>query len=181
MHGDDDDIQLRQHRVVQIQRPIVEDVNLGALQNRDAGEPLLEAVDGFELSVKLAPRQATCDAYGFRVVGDGDVLVSALACRLDHVREIVCAVGRVGVDLEVSADVRELEQPWQLAFPGRLNLASRLAQLRRNPGQADGVEDLLLGTAADAARAAEDPVFVDLEPAFDAARCEWQCCAPSSR
>jgi hypothetical protein len=55
-------------------------------------------------------------------------------------------------------------------YPGGLNLAPRLAQLRRNPWKADRVIHLLLGAPRDAARPAEDAVLVDLETMFQTER-----------
>jgi hypothetical protein len=44
------------------------------------------------------------------VLGDRDVLVAALACRLRHLLERVAPVGEHGVHVEVAAYVTDLDQ-----------------------------------------------------------------------
>ena len=64
---------------------------------------------------------------------------SAMAC------DVVLAVGFGGVHVQVAAQVGAIDQPGQRSRRGRFDLAARLAQLRRNPVEAERGVDVLLG------------------------------------
>ena len=55
------------------------------------------------------------------------------------------------------------DQLRQTPSPGRLDLAAILAQLRRNPGQADGGEHRFFCLAGDPLLVVKDPVLVDFQ------------------
>ena len=97
------------------------------------------------------------------MVGDRDVLVAQRASRLDHLGEGGLAVARVGVHLQVAADVFERDELRERVRLGERDLTAVLAQLRRNPVETECVIDVPLGAARDALRSAEDPVLVQLE------------------
>ena len=100
------------------------------------------------------------------MVGDGDVFVPQLARRKGHVFDAVAAVGVLAVHVQVAANVVLGDELGQAPCHGRLDLAPVFPQFGRDPGQIDaGVHLFLLG-AADAAGAAEDAVFVDLQAAL---------------
>lgn len=65
--------------------------------------------------------------------------------------------------VQIALEVGALHQPGQGPLAGGLDLALALAQLRRDVGQAHGLEHGLLGLAGHPALAPEHPVFVDLE------------------
>ena len=68
------------------------------------------------------------------------------------------------VDMQVPPDLVQRDERGQSAFCGGLHLASVLAQLRRDPGQAETAVDILLGGPGDAFLALENAVLVDLQP-----------------
>jgi hypothetical protein len=133
-----------------------------------AGRVRLKPFDLAKLLVESRAREAAGNANRLRVIGDGHVLIAARAARLDHLRQVVFPV-RVGrVDLQIAADVGQLDERRETARLRRLDLAARFPDLRRDPRQADGFEHLALLAPADAAGAAEDAVLVDLEAVFEA-------------
>src|SRR6266851_5696393 len=70
------------------------------------------------------------------------------------------------MQMQVTADVGELDQLWQLALARQLDLARAFAQLRRNPRQADRGIDVRFGSAGQAGGLifhGVDAVLVDLE------------------
>ena len=95
-----------------------------------------------------------------------DVLEAALARGLGHLLDRVAPVGGDGVHVQVAAQVGLLDQHRDLAGLAERELAAVLAQLRRDPRQAEALVDLLLGRAAVglARRVVEDPVLADVQP-----------------
>src|SRR5207253_6996879 len=66
--------------------------------------------------------------------------------------------------LQVAADVLDLDEARQTMLAGERDLATRFAQLRRHPVEAERVVDLLFGLARDPPRALEQSVLVELVP-----------------
>ena len=77
------------------------------------------------------------------VVRDGDVLVAQGAGGFGHLLERGAAVARDRVHVQIAADLGQFDQARQAALGGGLDLALVLAQLRRNPGQAESLVDAL--------------------------------------
>src|SRR5207245_9261331 len=100
------------------------------------------------------------EAHG--VIGDGDVLEVRVPGRARHRLERVLAVGPVGLRLEVAAEIARLDQARERTRARRLDLALVLAQLGRDPGEAEAVVDLLLGAPRYPPRAAKEAVLVEL-------------------
>lgn len=161
--GGEDVVELLQRLVVEIELAVLEDVDLGPVKDRDLGQLAAEGLDRAMLPFQRRPIEPARNAQRLRVVRDRDVLVATRDARLDHLAERVLAVGRVRVHVEVSADLTELDELRQLPVASGLHLAAVFAQLRRDERKPHGVEDLLLGTTADATFAPEDAVLVDLE------------------
>ena len=82
--------------------------------------------------------QAVGHGQRLGVVGDGDVLVAALARGLGHLLERGAAVGLGGVHVEVAADVAQFHQFGQAAFVRRLRFrrCSRAAPAESTAGRA---------------------------------------------
>jgi len=137
VNGGDHDVERGKGVVRKIQRAVLQDVDLDALEYAHAPQPGIQAVDGHTL-----PREARCiEAVGHGlpagVLGDRDVGEPLLLRRRDHGLEGVVSVGLVGVHVEVAREVGPLHQRRQLAALCRLDLAAVLAQLRGDPRQAD--------------------------------------------
>ncbi len=79
------------------------------------------------------------------MLGDGAVGVTACPARAHHGLERDLPIAAVGMHVQVGAQVLELDQPGQRAGASELDLAGRLAQLGRDPGQIERPVDLLLG------------------------------------
>jgi hypothetical protein len=101
---------------------------------------------------------------GRRVVGVREVLVAAGERGLRHLLDRVAPVGgdRVRVHVALRSPPRSGAGSRRR---GRLELAAVLAQLGRDPRQAEALVDLLLGRAAVrlAGRVVEDPVLGDVQ------------------
>ena len=134
------------------------------MRTRDAVEPLVELVDFGPLLPQPAGVQPVDHRHPLRVVGDGDVLQPALLGGGGHLLDRGRAVGPRAVHVQVAADVAQLDQLGQLAGVGPIELAPGLAQLGRETGQVQRAVDLLFRAAGDLLLAAEDAVFVDLQP-----------------
>ncbi len=100
------------------------------------------------------------------MVGDRNVFVPLVRRGPNHRGQVVAAVARSRVHLEVAAQVPEFHEVGELPLPGRFDLAAIFAQLRRDPGQADRLGHLALGAPADALLPLEHAVLVDLEAAL---------------
>ena len=97
------------------------------------------------LAAQLLGRDVVAEPVAGRVVGDRQVLVSALARGQRHLLDRVVTVGGHRVAVQVAADVLQLDQPRQRPVAGGLQLAAVLAQLRLDVGEAEALVDLLLG------------------------------------
>ena len=133
-------------------------------------------------------RAALVEAVGHRqrlaVIGDGDVLQPGLARRHRHrPRCRPCRRSRWCACAGRRADRRDRSRRGSRTRGGGLDLAAHLAQLRRNPVEAERRVDVLLALAGDRGLVgdAEQPVLVQLEARGRSRGRAARCCAPSSR
>lgn len=82
------------------------------------------------------------------MIGNGHVGVAAVTARLDHLGNRVLPVGVRRVHLKVALNVANLDEARQRSILRRFDLPAVFPQLRRDPGQTDGLEDVCLGPAA---------------------------------
>jgi hypothetical protein len=79
--GDQDDVELFEHIVGQVQRPVRQDVELDPLEQDYAVEPLADLLDLLPLHAKACSIKTSGHSGGLAVVGDGAILIAALlAC-----------------------------------------------------------------------------------------------------
>ena len=97
------------------------------------------------------------------MVRDGDVGITERPRRLDHLRHGRLAVARVGVHLQITADLLERHQRRQFMLARQRDLVAAFAQLRWYPIESQRGVDFLLRASADALRAAVQPVFVQFQ------------------
>ena len=159
---DADHVELGERLVVDVERAVPVDVDLGAGEQADAVELGVEALDLAPLAAELPRVTAARHGEAHGVVGDGDVCEARFLRGARHRLQRVGAVGPVGLRLEVAAEIARLDQARERARARRLDLALVLAQLGRDPGEAEAVVELLLGAARDPPRAAKEAVFVQL-------------------
>ena len=157
----DDVVESGEHLVGQRQRPVLEDVDLDALQYRDAADR--ERVDRLGLARERRRVEAVGRTQELGVVGDADVGEAGVAGRGDHRRERRAAIAPVGVDVQVALQVRAGHERRQAPLAGRVDLAAILAQLGRDPRQAHRREHLFLRAPAHLPLAAEQAVFVEFQ------------------
>jgi hypothetical protein len=142
-----DPVELGEQLLGQVERAVRQDVHLDPRQEPQAVLLLQRGVqlaDARHLRAQPLGVQAQRARAG--VVGDGEVAQAQPLRLLDQLGQGRARVGRVlGVHVEVAAQVALLDQLRQPALLGGLELARPLAQLRRDPRQPHGAEDLLLG------------------------------------
>ena len=171
VHGGDHPVEALEQLVGVVERAVREDVALGADQDLDALEALVERVDLVDPPLELLRRDVVAEAVRGRVVGDRDVLQPALARRQRHLLGGLQTVRRGRVHVQVALEVGERHQLGQRVLARRLELAAALAQLGRDPRQAEPLVDRLLARAAQrlARFVVEDPVLGDVQAAADRA------------
>ena len=147
----------------QVERAVFQDIHFDGLQEDDALQLAVEAVDLGHLGGQILGVVAVGHAHPFRVVGDGQVFIAPRLGGLGHLLQGVAAVGGLGVGVEVAPDVRQGDELREPALLGRGDFAPILPQLRLDEGQVHHGEDLRFGAAGEARLPPEDPVFVDLE------------------
>jgi len=126
--------------------------------------PLIHAIDRAQLLAQAFAIESVGDAQCLGVVRDRDVLIAAGSRLAHHRLQSSAPVARSGVDVEITADVAELEHPGQRALRCSLDFAAILSQLGLDVRKVEPREDVFLPLARDPLAASEDPVLVDLEP-----------------
>ena len=156
MDRGDHEIEPGEHRLVEVDAAVLEDVGFDTLQHPDAREPSVHLVDLVRLAREVAGLEAAGVRRGLAVVGDADVLVAGRAAGQGELLDRVRAVGVTRVAVEKAAQVAPVEQTRQGVVLGGLDLALALAQLGRNAVEAERrVERGLVGSGDERAPAPE--------------------------
>jgi len=149
VHRGHDEVQAAEHVVREIERPVLEDVDLAAREHADAVLPGgVERRDVRELLPQPGLVEAAGLEAGLRMVGDAEVFPAVGFGRGRHLVERVVAVGFRGVVVEDAAQVGELHELRELARLGGVDLPVAFAEFRRNPRQAERAEDLFFAGRA---------------------------------
>ena len=158
----DNPVELGEQVVVVVGRAVGQDVRLGADQQLEAVQRRVELADLLDLRAQRVGRHVVAEAVRRRVVGDRQVLEPALTRRGRHLLDGVAPVRQRRVAVQVALEVVLRDQLRDLL---EVQLAAALAQLRRDPGQAEQLVDLLLGRAAmrGAAGVVEQAVLADVQ------------------
>jgi len=159
-------VEPRQHCIRQVEAAVFEDVHLDALEQRDAVQFCVKAVDLVALARQLQRVESVRDGEAARMFGDGQVFQPQRLGRQRHVAQAVVAVGGFGVRMQVASEVGQFHQFWQSPGARRFDFAAIFAQLWRYVRQADGAIHRLLAVAGDATAVPEYAVLVDLEVAL---------------
>ena len=128
-----------------------------------------ERADALDLAAQLARVDVVAEAVRGGVVGDGDVLEPEVAGGERHLLGVLRPSEASVWQCRSPRRSPELDQRGQRRRPLELQLAAVLAQLGRDPRQAEQRVDLLLGRAAMglARRVVEDAVLGDVQAAAD--------------
>ncbi len=169
--------------VREVQRAVFQDVALDAGEDADAEAVAVDLAHLAGEGHHALFIQPVGHGERLGVVGDGDVLVAERAGGFGHLFQRGAAIGLGGVHVEVAADVGQLDQLGQAAFGGGFDFAAVLAQLGRNPRQAERLVDAGFGFAGHACIVlhAEQAVFAELQPHLHGAQCGWRRCGPCCR
>ncbi len=166
VHRPHHQIQVREHAVGQIERAVGEDIHLDAFEHPDSGQFGVEPIDFVDLQFQAPRIEAVRQAQPARMLGDRQVAQAARAGGKRHVPHAAVPIARLGMHVQIPAQIIELDQPRQLACARRLDFAAILAQFRRDVRQPDCGVHRFLRLPGDALVAAEHAVFIDFQPAL---------------
>ena len=147
VHAHHDQVQLLQPFLLEIERPVGEDVHFHRAQEADLVVPGHDLVDLLPLPGQLLGVHSAGHRQGLRVVREREVLVALRRTGLEHLLDRVLPVRPGGVHLQVAAHVFEPDQVRERPLLRRLDLAPVLAQLGRDPRQAQHFVDFFFGAA----------------------------------
>ena len=152
------DVVERGQRLVRVvERAVQQDVHLGPEQHDERRQPLVDLFDQPPRFFEALQAQPVGDRQRSAVVGQRHVLRSrgrAPAVAMSSRRGR--AVGPVGVAVQVALQVVDADQARQAAVQRRFDLALVLAQLGRDPGQAERGIHLVLRSAAATSRSSSN-------------------------
>ena len=95
----------REHRVVEIDPAILQDVGLDALEHPDALEPGIDVVDLVSLARQVVGLEPAGVRRGLAVIGDADVGVPGVATRERELLDGIGAVRVPGVAVQHAAEI----------------------------------------------------------------------------
>ncbi len=162
-------VELEEEVLVVVEAAVGPDVELGAVENREAGMAHRELVELGAFPPHLVPGEAV-DREVLAVFGHRQVLESAPGCRGHHVLETGAAVPRpCRVHVEIAANVALLDEARHPALCGGGDLTDALAQLGRDEDEVQRVVDRLFGAGGDdlAAVGVGEGVLVEDPAPFD--------------
>ena len=131
--------ELGEHVVRKVERPIRQDVALAPAQDPERRQQLVRGGDLHGLPAEVVGIEPRDDADVARVVADRQVLVAERLRGAAHLLDGRLAVGGGRMDVEVAADVAELEQVGgrrrriELAQLGRRQRLGRVVAVRSDP------------------------------------------------
>ena len=138
VHRADHQIEPRQHLVRQVEAAVFEDVHLDALEQGDAVEFAVEAVDLVALPRQPQRIEAVRHGEAARVLGDGEVFAAPAPCAASAIsRRLLWPSVALVCACRSPLQVGKFHQLRQASGARRLDLAAVLAQFRRDVGQAD--------------------------------------------
>ena len=141
----DDEVEPREHRVVEVDAAVLQDVGLDALEDPDALEPPVHLVDLVRLAGQIVGPESAGVRGGLAVVGDADVPVARVAA---------CSASSSTVFEPSEYRVWQCSRPWRsqrstsaaAGARGGRHLALAFAQLGLDEVQSErGVEAPLVG------------------------------------
>ncbi len=110
VQADLDPIQLGEHVVGKVERPVGEDVALDPAQDAEGCEALVDSGDLLGLTAHVVRFEPGYDADVRRVVADGEVVVAPRAGGVRHLLDRGLPVGPGRVAVEISSYVVELDE-----------------------------------------------------------------------
>ena len=139
------EIEAGEHVVGIVEGAISKNIGLDALQDPEVlPEFPVDPIDFAMLLLDPLDRQPTGVVGGLGMIGDAEILETALARGLGHRFQGLGAIGRVGMAVQDSAQVLVGHEPRQLPFQGSLDFAAPLAQFRLDEGQPESAVNVLL-------------------------------------
>ena len=135
VHRGDDDVELGEAVVGEVEPAVGEDVAFDAGEQRQALEASVQRAHAGGVLERAPLVEAVGHGQRLAVIGDGDVLVSQPVRGRGHRLEIVLAVGRGRVHVQVAAQIRDGHEPRQRAGDARPRFRrdSRAARARPTP------------------------------------------------
>src|SRR6266702_3666830 len=128
----DHHIELRKDFVVIIQRPFLQDVHFRPGEYTNPQILLVSGVDFLDVRRHALFIEPIGYGDGFRMVGDGNVVVAELPGRFGHFLDRILAVARRGVHLQVALHILEGDEMRKFVIFGGGDFAGVFAQFRRD-------------------------------------------------
>ena len=158
----EDDVEAGKHLVGKIERAVVEDVHLDAVEHVDAGHLRAHRLDLGALLRHVVDRERARCPGALRVIGNREVRVAELARRLHHARGGVAPVAPRRMRVQVAPDVGERHQLRQAIAIDDVELVAVFAQLGGNVRQLEAGVDGVLGRRLDARTGAVQPAVAEV-------------------
>ncbi len=167
--------------VRQVEAAVFEDVDLDTFENCETVQPLIQPINLATLPAQPRGIETVGHGDAAAVVGERDVFVAARPCRLGHGFDGSGAVGPVGMDMEIPANIRRDYQTRQLVRRCKRNLTAILAQFGWDEGQSEFFVDFFFGEAGNPPPAGKQAVLVELPAAMQQQDRATRCYALASR
>ena len=135
-------VKLRENFFGVVERSVLEDVHFRPCQDADAQLFVVGGVNFLDVCGHALFVQAVGHRDGFRMVGDGNVLVAEFARGFRHFFNRVLSIARRAVHLEVALHVFQGDQMRQFVIFGGGDFAGVFAQLGRDEVQLEFRVDL---------------------------------------
>jgi len=178
----DDAVQLGEHAVVDADGAVLADVRFDAGEHAEVGVACRVSDRlGESEEVVVIDADAADHPRAGRVIGDGEIFVAERLGGGDQLGDGALSVGRVGVEMEITAKLALLDERREVTGGRGVDLAVVLAELRRDVIESERLVHRALRLAGDPASDAlagvgivdvghvEDAVLVHLQPRIECA------------
>ena len=172
VHAGHHHVHLRQRRVVEIERPVGENIHLDARKHPDPALHLgVDLANALDVRQRARVVQTVRHRQMLGVVGDRNISEPPCQRRLGHLADGVAAVGRIGVHVQIAANIRQRNQLRQRVRCRSLQFAAVLAQLGRDVVEIQRAIDLLLARGRDdhVVFQPQQGILAQRQPALDGA------------
>src|SRR5262245_1490016 len=109
MKGCNHKIELREQLIRIIKRAVLPDVDFGARENTDIGEPEVKRAAFIGMFYEIFIGKTSRHAQGLGMIGDRKVLVTTLPRSFHHFFSGVLSVGPSRMHVKIAADVLKLD------------------------------------------------------------------------
>jgi hypothetical protein len=143
MHAGNHEVEPLEHRLRVVVGTVRENVGFDPLEDlKLSSEAFVEPVDGVVLLRNFFERLAAGVVRGFRMIGNPEIPIAALAGRVGHRFQRIQPVRQIRMRVQDAPQIVVFDQAWQFAPHSPRNLVAPFAQLGRNKRQVKRAVDL---------------------------------------